>query len=409
VVVDNPFAEGMDTLPPGSDPLTIDDYLARRRNTVATDPQAVRYLGGAALVSHEVLTSTRALREDHKQVFQAHRAASLEQARAHLRTLADGPNTEVFLGVGGLSASDKDYLTEGGQRTLLDSVLGLDDSELLGLLQMRKRTFAPHVDEQEFRIERRMFQFKENVARAVARQHLPIDGRHAQRKIDTTMLVAVDPLTLHKHHDASFSPYDRLARIGLHLGRNTQSFGTAVDHELTHALGGIASAVNPDVAGSIYIRRSGLSLVSQTQHRLKWLNEAVTERLSLMLSLPDINYRLLDRERMLRSARVTRYIFQDLIMREVLHGVDQDVSFYTVLEPYFEDDAPTQPIGSRSPYQIKLHDAFAAIWKGIGNIEDILYEPHDQPVQDADVHSSETNPYLKTIDTLRQRRLALSV
>jgi hypothetical protein len=362
-------------------------------------------------MAQEALSAVTALGapQSHVQPLIAYRTVGLATTRAHLKGLEGDPRTELFIGMAGLSQSEQEALAHGGSQTMLAGLLELDDASLFNVLERRKQALEPHLTEQEFAIERHVFDFKDRVDQAVARQQLPIGRAMAQRKIDTVMAVAADPLTLMAQHDATFSPTDRLIRVGLHMGiQGEKAHRLVIDHELTHSLGGIACSMRGVNGKTLHVRRSGLRHIEGSEVRMAWIDEAVVERTSQLLRLPDVNYEQMDARTFATAVDVGRYIPQDKLTQCVLAGARCGVRPHTLLAASFADDDPTQPHGSRSVAQARLYSELDQAWGGFDTIRRTMFDVDATAYADDGRPTPATNPYYRAIAGLHMLRDRLS-
>ena len=408
---ENPFEQGLDAHIPGSTFLAVDQYLAKERDPVAAHPDALRYLGGAALLMSDTRAAFAGFMGAHSLVssaLQAKQSTLLHETRVHLSLWGADPRTEKFIGTAGLTPDDKDHLTAGGTRTLLDGLVRLDDKALLVVLAARRDALRPRIALQELRMEQHTLDFKNRLEYAATRQRLPVDVAMAHRKVDATMILSADPLNLKPMQDAAYTPHYRAARVGLHLGLEDDPLQEAVDHELVHAIGGISCTDNPLDQSLVCIRRTGLKVLDHDTSWFDWLNEPVTERLSWMLRRKDIDYGAMSLHEMASCVRVQRYVYQDIFANSLLLGPGGEVPFHTVLAAFFEDYDPVQPVGARSPLQRQLHNSIGAVWNGFENVRAFVYDRFVQKSVDNDRPSTLfNNPYVLATHGLAQRRQAL--
>lgn len=387
--------------------LSVDEYLSSRRDPIESHPDMLRYLGHEVLALQRVEAGFQSLihtSPDLKTSLRMQQATQVEQVRTHLaRWNADG-RSEPFVGMAGFTENEKCDVTRGGELTLLEGVLGLDDTDLITFLANRRDALAPHLVAQEFTIENQTLRFRERIERAVRQQGLPADAGTVQRKVDATMLVSSDPLNLMPFQDAAYTARHRAGRVGVHLGIQGPQVNEAVRHELAHAVGGIAAIYNPAHPGTMAIRRSGLKVCDSEKAYFDWMSEPVAERLSYTLDRDDIDYRALAWPGMAADGTVVRYLYQENIMRAIMHGPYGTVPYYDVLAANFEDYNPSKPAGQREPMQQRLYEGIMQTWGGMANVGDFLYDTYQFNVTDERLRNPYTNPYLAAVATINLRR-----
>lgn len=233
----------------------------------------------------------------------------------HLMTPENGERWAKALGVsaqGGVLAAFPIAAALRKEPKLLER-LSMDD--LLPLLEEH----AIYVLDKQREFDRYFTDFKktfaEKLAAKIQKGVIPLDLAQAQERLAHIRMTVIDPLNAKVNE--VWGDYDvtsHTARVVANIPDKEWEY--TMTHELFHALSGQSEAVADDFDG---VRRGGLGLLSGKVDMV-WLNEAVTEQLTLDF---------------MRKKKSTVYVtYRKLLAKLVEAGVPRDVCYRAYFENY---------------------------------------------------------------------------
>ncbi len=240
-------------------------------------------------------------------------------ALGFFRVAWDDPETGEQLRA--LMPDEKFVNLQNGASLLKDARLS---NELFArILENHKRRFDAEIAGFSAEVTRYKTEFAERALVAISNRDIPISQQLLERRLKETQIILSDPLV-----DTSGAEYrDGVARASKALEPENRRH--AVFHELTHAISGRIMGLRDHEGWEKYEeKKTGLHIQARRRDRwlpvekLRWLNEAVTEDLTLQLSGEDD-----------KGAYV-------LERAELKNLIDQGVPRGTILQAYFESYDP---------------------------------------------------------------------
>jgi len=197
--------------------------------------------------------------------------------------------------------------------------------------------------------------FKEKALEAIKENKLPINQEYLEERIGETRIYLGDNMSLGECVNGDYDLEDGVVRIAYRDNKNAQE--KTVFHEMIHALSGRTVRLK---GGNLDHQRFGLGFSTYDKQgnkngkQFRWLNEAVTEEITIELSGLDHTY---------ASYSVERKYLHDLYSQ----GVSKKLIYDAYFENYDPDSKEKVPKWKELISQIK--DTHPTIEDRVGSVE----------------------------------------
>lgn len=250
-------------------------------------------------------------------------------------------------------------------------VMRMSNDQVVDYTRERARTKVFECEQRDAELQPIADKFRRRLIHAATKQHLPVDLPTALAKLDAVRIIYFDGVEA----EGSFDLTTGLVRIGLTDDPDEQE--SRVFHELSHVVGGYEMVRNSRSDENVRATRFGLLTVSHHGQQLRWLGEAVTDKLSVLLQDEGVDYRQLSLKEVFDTKNANpHYRTDERVLRAVLNGPEGKVPFYDVIAAHTEDYDPRVPQGERSPKQRQLYKQMGRMWQGHEVIDPIIFGRH---------------------------------